>query len=268
MESLSEFIAGAVEFVVCGILFLLAVLSLMWSLDAPVAQLVTSFKDIGGSSSAAIMFFALAYGTGVLTESLARWLFEVLLDRITVRISAFQRPPTAPAPGTLGRDPGVAPLTGPRLDPDSARFRSRQTIRLKWTAFITTVVRLMLGYRTGSGVWYTIDDRASCREERERQRALVMSTEGPLATEVQGHLKRLRVERVYTLSMAVVALALAIRGSLTGAILCAIASLVLTFLVHDRLIRYAKAIVRCHAIVAKATTPDGGTAPASAVGTS
>ena len=80
MESLSEFIAGAVEFVVCGILFLLAVLSLMWSLDAPVAQLVTSFKDIGGSSSAAIMFFALAYGTGVLTESLARWLFEVLLD--------------------------------------------------------------------------------------------------------------------------------------------------------------------------------------------
>lgn len=95
-----------------------------------------------------------------------------------------------------------------------------------------------------------------------------MSTEGPLATEVQGHLKRLRVERVYTLSMAVVALALAIRGSLTGAILCAIASLVLTFLVHDRLIRYAKAIVRCHAIVAKATTPDGGTAPASAVGTS
>ena len=94
-----------------------------------------------------------------------------------------------------------------------------------------------------------------------------MSTEGPLATEVQGHLKRLRVERVYTLSMAVVALALAIRGALTGAIPCAIASLVLTFLVHARLIRCAKALCRGHPIPAQATSPDGGARPCARVAT-
>lgn len=273
MESLSEFIAGAVEFVVCGILFLLAVLTLLWSLGAPVAELVSSFKEVGGSSSAAVIFFALAYGTGVLTESLARWLFEVLLDRITVRTPAFQRatrtppsPTQAPMPGA-GPDPEPAPVTGPRRDPASRRYHARDAIRSAWATIVGAVVRVLLGYRSGSGVWYTLQDRASCREERERQRAIVMRTEGPLAAEVQGHLKRLRVERVYTLSVAVVALAMAARGSFAWAALGAVATVVLTFLVHDRLVRYAKAIARCHGIVAMVAAPEAGTAEASAVST-
>lgn len=271
MESLSEFIAGAVEFVVCGILFLLAVLTLLWSLGAPVADLVSSFKEVGGSSSAAVIFFALAYGTGVLTESLARWLFEVLLDRITVRTPAFQRaattPPSPPPPPMPGPDPVPATVTGPRRDPASLRYHARDAIRGGWATIVGAVVRVLLGYRSGSGVWYTLEDRAGCREERERQRAIVMRTEGPLAAEVQGHLKRLRVERVYTLSVAVVALAMAARGSFAWAALGAVATVVLTFLVHDRLVRYAKAIARCHGIVVMVAAPEAGTAEESAVST-
>ena len=97
MESMSDFVASAVEFIVGGILFTLATAFLIVTLISPDGWPVLSERQMefvsANTTLLGIIFIAASYAAGVIGESLARSQLEWLLDRQTVRHAAFQTPP-------------------------------------------------------------------------------------------------------------------------------------------------------------------------------
>lgn len=219
METLSDFVDKAVEFLVGGMLFTMSVAFLISSgstlpslSDAEISLLSTN------STLVAIVFVAVAYAMGVVGESLARSPFEFLLDRMTVRTEAFCRPGVG-APTKEGPGPGA-----------------RSTWRNRITEFVL-------------GGEYTSRHLKLACAERERQRAIVMTCHVSLHAEVQGQLKRLRLERVFSLSLAVTAFSLAIRGQWQYAALGLVSTACMFVLVNSRLKRFCAAIERAYKLV-------------------
>lgn len=219
MEDLSEFVASVVEFLVGGVFFTIAVIILLSGLIRGMPTLIDAQARMLSPESALFMalFLAIAYAMGVVAEHMMRGLFEVLLDRITVRRREFLDPPSL-----IGKGDG-----GERMP----AWRNRLT-------------QLFLG-------GYTIEQRNEARAERERQRAKVMTFHFSLHEEIQSQLKRLRLERVFTLSLAVVAVSLFLRGDARYALIATPSAGVLVWVVHDRFSRYRGAIVRYYKMVAE-----------------
>ena len=214
METLSGFVASAVEFIVGGILFTLAVLSVLLSgvtyhhVDSQVVDLVSASTTL-----VAAVFVAISYAMGVVAESLARSMFEGLLDRVTVRTEAFRDPHGHPSSVT------------------TVATHRRGALRSR-------LIELVLG----DG--FTVADRDAARAERERQRAVVMTFHVSLNSEVQGQLRRLRLERVFTLALMVAVVSLALRHDWLWVLGGGAALVLMVWLVKGRLERYAAAIAR------------------------
>ena len=219
MEDLSEFVASVVEFLVGGVLFTIAVIILVSGIIKGMPPLSDAQARMLSPESALFtaLFLAIAYAMGVVAEHIARGLFEVLLDRITVRRKEFLDPSSVIGKGGDGEK--------------MPAWRNRPT-------------QFFLG-------GYTIDQRNEARAERERQRAKVMTFHLSLHEEIQSQLKRLRLERVFTLSLAVVAVSLLLRGDIKYAVIATAFTGVLVWVVHDRLAWYCGAIVRYYKMVAE-----------------
>lgn len=218
LESLSEFVASAFEFLVGGILFTMSVVFLLTG-GSTLPSLSESEKLLPiDSTLVSIVFVALAYTMGVVGESVARSPFEILLDRITVRTDAFFQGNGAPA------------------NQEGSASGTRGTWRNR-------ITELALGRE------YTIRQLDLARAERERQRAKVMTCHESLHAEVQGQLKRLRLERVFWLSMAVTTVALAIRGYWQYTALGLVFTVCLVWVVNTRFKRYCGAIARAYKLV-------------------
>jgi len=170
------------------------------------------------STLVTIVFVAAAYAMGVVAESLARGPFEILLDRITVRTDAFFHG------------------TGATVNGEGSADGKRSAWRNRIAEF-------------GLGREYTIRQRNLARAERERQRAKVMTWHVSLHAEVQGQLKRLRLERVFALSLAVTAVSLGIRGHWQYAALGLVATAGMVWVVNTRFQRYCAAIARAYKLV-------------------
>ena len=216
MDTMSEFVASAVEFIVGGMLFTLAVLSLLLS-GATFHPVDSQLVDLLSASTTlvAAVFVAISYVMGVVAESLARSMFEGLLDRVTVRTEAF-------------RDPHGHPSSE-----ITVATHRRGALRTRLIQFVL-----------GDG--FTTADRDAARAERERQRAVVMTFHVTLHSEVQGQLKRLRMERVFALSLLVTVASLVIRHEWGWAMTSGAALILSVWLVKGRLDRYAAAIARGH----------------------
>jgi hypothetical protein len=224
VETLSDFFASAVEFLVGGILFIISVAFLL-SAGYVLPDPNGAHKDLLVAYSTLIttVFVAAAYAMGVVAESLARSPFEPLLDRITVRTEAF-----LPDHGA-----GVtrqAPASG------------------TWSARRNRIIELCLGDD------FTVDHRKAARAERERQRMKVMTCE-TLHAEVQGQLKRLRLERVSALCFFVIAAALLIRGHWQFAALMLASTAGMVWVVNTRFRRFCGAIVRTYDLLIHETPP-------------
>ncbi len=209
METLSEFVASAIEFIVGGVLFLLSVAGAA----VAVFHVRLDIKELAAlgqaySTAATAIFASLAYATGVFAESVARASFEWQLDRITVRTPEFLS-----ARGALDVPP----------DWPWGRFRQALSRRL-----------------LGDG--FTVADRTVARAERERQRWDVMRTDPGLYADIGGQLKRLRVERVVALCLAIVAFACLWSGHVTPGLFVVVAALGMGALVNARFERFVKAI--------------------------
>ncbi len=223
MDSFADFIASAVEFLVGGILFSLALVVLLFeSVDT---SALTAGQIALLSANSSLLFFigiAIAYAVGVAAESMARWSFEWLLDRITVRTPQFL--------------PTRVPLTA-QDRPTTPRERLRA-----W------IVGLALGGQPlaagDPSVGFTVQDRSAAREEREKQRSTVMTFHVSLYDDVQAQLKRLRLERVFALSLLVTTLALVGRSQWTAAGWSLCGLVVMSILVEARFGRYCKSIYR------------------------
>jgi hypothetical protein len=224
VETLSDFFASAVEFLVGGVLFIVSVAFLLsaW-LTLPHAN--ASDKDLLTAYSTLIttVFVAAAYAMGVVAESLARSPFEVLLDRITVRTEAF-------------------------LPDHGAGVRRQAPPVGAWSARRIRITERFLG----DG--YTVDHRKAARAERERQRMKVMTCE-TLHAEVQGQLKRLRLERVSALCFFVIAVALVIRGHWQFAALALASTTGMVWVVNTRFRRFIGAIVRTYDLLIHESPP-------------
>jgi hypothetical protein len=223
VETLSEFFASAVEFLVGGVLFLLSLVFLL-SVGVTVPKLTKDEMDLLSANATLIatVFLSAAYAMGVVAESLARSPFEFLLDRVTVRTKVFlplgdRTPPS---------EPDGAPTSAP------SRWRALQN----W--FIVA----------GLGDNFTIDQRNLARDERERQRTAVMTDES-LHAEVQGQLKRLRLERVTTLCLAVTAFSFVIRGHWHYSEVAGAATICMGWVVKGRFRRFVGTIVRTYKLV-------------------
>lgn len=218
MEDLSDFIASAVEFLVGGVLFTIALAFLIFgSTGLPEwhPDQISFLTD--NSTVVAAVFVAVVYATGVVAESLSRGLFEFMLDRATVRTEAFATHPAA----------GAARATRVR---SAGGWRERVTARV-----------------LGGG--YSLQDLKAARAERERQRAQVMTWHVTLHGEVQGQLKRLRLERVFTVSVAITTLALALQGRWLYAAIALAAMVWLLGLVRSRFQRYCSRIALAYRLV-------------------
>ena len=242
MESMSDFVASAVEFIVGGILFTLATAFLIVTLISPDGWPVLSERQMefvsANTTLLGIIFIAASYAAGVIGESLARSQLEWLLDRQTVRHAAFQTPPWTAV---------VKRATPLRKPPEPSALGRR------WGAFKTSLTERALG---GD---YDVASLKIARGERERQRAVVMTWHEQLNAEVLSQLKRLRLERVFTLSLGLTAIALAVRRDwlLFGA--AAFAAVWGIWLVNTRFTRYCNSIARGHDLVSKErlTDPSG-----------
>ncbi|MEP7191557.1 MAG: hypothetical protein ABI903_01680 [Actinomycetota bacterium] len=227
METLSDFFASAVEFLVGGVLFVISVAFLVSAGFTP-PNLTELQRELlsGYETLITLVFVALAYAMGVVAESLARSSFEFLLDRVTVRTEAF-------LPGGDGPviAQGSVPVRG-------SAWRNRINAWWKW------VIEL------GLGGDYTVHHRYLARKERERQRMTVMTRE-TLHTEVQGQLKRLRLERVSSLCFAIVAFSLMFRGQWQYAALVSACTAGMIWIVNSRFRRFCGAIVRTYDVVAQ-----------------
>jgi hypothetical protein len=216
VDSMAEFIASAVEFLVGGIIFTIAVAFLL--VGGSVPRLRGDEIDFlsGNAALVAAVFVAIAYAAGVAAESLARGIFEILLDRVTVRSPAFRvRDPLG------GNTPG-----------QSDHGLTRQWNRIHARAL---------------GRDYSARQCSLACEERERQRTEVLaSSKVLLNNEVQGQLKRLRLERVCSLSLVIVAVALLGRRHWTYASLAGVSAAWMAWLVHTRFQRYCSAISRSY----------------------
>jgi hypothetical protein len=212
LENISDFFSNAVEFLVGGVLFSMSVAFLI--LAGSTVPRLNPYEVSLLSATATIILglgVAVAYAMGVVAESLARSLFEILLDRITVRNEAF-------LPGNSAPAPGVAPASG------------------KLGAWRNRITEFALGGE------YTVRQRNVACDERERQRTKVMTCHVSLHAEVQGRLRRLRLERVFALSLAVTTFALVIRGQWRYAALGLVVTAAMVWLVNMRLKRYCGAI--------------------------
>ncbi len=213
METLSDFVASAIEFIVGGIVFSSAIVLLIGvGADLPVVSdttvaLLTSYAPL-----VTVLFIAVAYAMGVIAESAARFAFEFLLERGTVRTAGFGATPQHPGSG------------GP----------TRRT----------RVARLWEVVRFGRG--YTMESGRQAIAEREEQRVRVMTDPATLNGEVQSQLKRLRLERVVALSVVVSTLALFIARDWGWFAVSVGALAVMIFLVRDRSGRYCRSISRAN----------------------
>lgn len=223
---MSDFVASAVEFIVGGILFTLAVAFLVVTIAHPGSwpELSQTKMDFISANSTllGIVFIAAAYAAGVVGESIARSSVELLLDRETVRSEAFTDPPLDVRPKKRAGKPAPEPS--------------------RWKKLKTRLTELALG----DG--YTVAELKVARDERERQRAVVMRHE-QLHSEVQGQLKRLRLERVFTLSLALTTFALALRDEWTLFAITLVASAWGVWLVNTRFKRYCGSIARNHYLI-------------------
>jgi hypothetical protein len=226
---MSDFVASAVEFIVGGILFTLAAGFLVITLASPGGwpSLSDAQMDFVSANSTilGIIFIAAAYATGVVGEGLARAVMEPLLDRHTVRNEAF-------LPKGLETE-----KTKEAEKADSDESKSRATAFRRWRT------RKLLGQD------YAIEHRNAARFQREAQRAVVMRHE-QLHAEVQGQLKRLRLERVFAFSLGLTAVALLLRADWTLCAVTAFSCAITTRLVHVRSGRFDSSIARNHLLVA------------------
>lgn len=229
MDSMSDFVASAVEFIVGGILFTLSTAFLVVTIVSPGGWPELSKEHLALVSANAtlvgIIFIATAYAAGVVGESLARSPVEFLLDRHSVRKPEFV---VLPKPETV----------------------TEEKDRRGWSALRARMVAVTLG---GD---YTLAARNSARSERERQRAIVMTWHEQLHAEVQGQLKRLRLERVFTLSLLVTTVALGLRQDWRLFAMGAVASAWGVWLVNTRFQRFCGAIARAHQLVVNAGLKD------------
>lgn len=214
METLSDFVASAIEFIVGGVVFSGAVVLLLSTgADLPPVSdttltLLTSYAPL-----ITVLFIAGAYAMGVIAESAARFAFEFLLERKTVR--------------TVGFGATSAPLGGAgRPEPRTGMARFWEVLRF--------------------GRQYTIEQGRQAIAEREEQRVRVMTDPATLNGEVQSQLKRLRLERVVALSLFVATVALARGGYRGWFVIALIATAVMVLLVRDRSGRYCRSISRAN----------------------
>ncbi|MEZ5194786.1 MAG: hypothetical protein R2734_21475, partial [Nocardioides sp.] len=119
--------------------------------------------------------------------------------------------------------------------------------------------------RDGSaGRWYSWNDLRRARDVREFQRARVMTMHEGFKFDIESQLKRLRLERVFLVSLLVATVSLVVRwvrdepgaaASSGWLVLAAVAAAVLmVFLVHERFRRYASAIARGFSLVERGET--------------
>jgi hypothetical protein len=248
MEALSDFISSVVEFLVGGILFTLALGYLLLGITG-VPHIDADAKRVLGQSSAvlpiAIIFIFLVYALGVVAESAARAIFEVVLDRLTVRKPEFLETRTTSAVSASASS-SASSDSSERSSSRPTKFRTRLTKLLHGDGkFRTRLTEFLLGDD------YTVEDRNAARSERESQRARIMTFHPSLHAEVQGQLKRLRLERVFALSMGIFTVALAIRGSIGWSIVGLVTTGGLCWLVKTRFGRYCGAIARANKLIVR-----------------
>jgi hypothetical protein len=284
-DSLSAFVASAIEFIIGGLMLIASVVFLVsnpaWNLSIRVTQadlssLVNSRSDLVIS----IVALGAAYAVGVVGESACRGLLEWDLRRVTSREDRFAVPAEVPIlkerRSSAGRRSSLVPprtadieqqKVGPNSsmkavaeDPESqssisARGVSQQDVRVTLAARARTDIVRVRGFLRGTGLgrWWTVyctpEEFRAIRRQREAQRALVATKHERLHAEVESQLRRLRVERMAFFAALFGMVGFWVRGERAETILLLGFALGLFWLVHDRFIRYCDVIARGHTLI-------------------
>jgi hypothetical protein len=244
-DSLSAFIISSVEFIIGGLMLLIAGIYIgsatTWDNETFYHRLRL---DIGGASTfgAIVILLALAYPLGILSESISRALMERDLVKVTADEAEFRK--------HLQMPPHPMPQT---TEVAYVRRVGRVGKTLRWLDTFTWS-------KDESCAWV----EKACVNERERQRTAAMRV--PLLyADVELQLKRLRLERMTLLSTLVVTLGLLIRMAVAllgdgiadatwlylagGSVFALAISGMIALLVHSRFGRYCKSIARAFASV-------------------
>jgi hypothetical protein len=228
-ESLSSFVAGAVEYIVGGLMLLGSLVFLASAFDWNLAVTEDDLDSLQASSASlavSLLLVALAYAMGVIGESLSRALMEWDLVRVTLANKSFApKAPTA-EPAATGRA-----LTSP---PEVETLRATQSK--------TAIVKI------------SESERKKFELERDRQRMVVMTKHAHLYADIESQLKRLRLERVAFVSVGLLVLGFAFRWEGAQTLVSMVAAALLGWLVHMRFKRYCGAIARAYEIVSQGFT--------------
>lgn len=235
MESLSDFIANAFEFLVGGLLVILALIICLQQFYAPAEFFgdMIALTELLDSTVVAFALVPFTYAVGVVAESAARSLFEPLLERVTVRNPEFRREQSYWDQIVTKAEPSEGAPPGTFVQKYLALKGALRTRHQRARGILL-------------GPEYTLEEMKRACAERERQRLAVMRTHQnlPLHGEIQGQLKRLRIERMFALSMALVAFGYIATAQFGPGLLLAFLTVLSGLLVQGRFHRYCKAIAR------------------------
>jgi hypothetical protein len=228
-ESLSSFVAGAVEYIVGGLMLLGSLVFLASAFSWNLAVTPGELADLQASSASlavSLLLVALAYAMGVVGESLSRALMEWDLVRVTLANKNFAPKPAEAEPAATG-----TALTSP---PEADTLKATQS-----KTAIVTIPK---------------SERKKFELERDRQRMVVMTKHVQLYADVESQLKRLRLERVAFVSLVLLLLGFAFREEAAQTLVALGGAALLGWLVHMRFKRYCGAIARAYEIVGQGFT--------------
>lgn len=282
-SSLAAFLEKGLEFIVGGAIFLASCFFLLYSLAWEPATSIGAQAKVLSNGLVVTLFLVSAYAAGVIVESLCRFLFEWDLKRITVRRSEFLSPEdvhavASPASFTelaLGRVTPEATDSGARVSHGSALERgeadasageasspaspkvesplpalARLTAKRVGQLFRASESAVGVGGESESLGYYSRDSCRQAERERERQRlAVAMSSHDGLQSDIDSQLKRLRLERITTLSLALVLVGFIIRGETVPALVSLGLLGVMISIVHGRFRRFCSAIARGYQLI-------------------
>lgn len=260
-SSLATFLEKGLEFIVGGAIFLASCFFLLFVLGwDPATHLPDQLHDVSNGLLVTLVLIG-AYAAGVIVESLCRYLFEWDLKRITVRHQDFIRPDqvtTVSSPRSLTewalgrRNLGTVSAAGDETAESPADGEEAPGTPGHWA--LLEVLRRPTGRVVKRlGGYYTTDSCSVAERERERQRlAVAMSAFDGLQADVESQLKRLRLERIASLSGLMVCLGFVIQHAWWPLLASLVIVAMLIRVVHGRFRRFCNAISRGYRLTSSA----------------
>lgn len=256
MEDFAEYVASLVDFLVSGLLVLIAIVVWFWALSSDPTSVFPEWVRTAAASAHgihAVALLGLAYGTGVLAESVSRVILEPRLTSLTaspdrkfvdINNTMFTREYKARLAKELGPEQAeeivaeMARELGAK-ESDEEEALDAATDPVMTAAGVPTPDLAGIGTQLRSAK--TRARKGAAVQVREEMRYEAEKTvRGAQAIEMQ--LKRLRIERVTFLSVLIVLIALLLGQHWWPAMYALVALAVVGRLVDERFRRYLSTI--------------------------